>query len=68
MTIIIIPHGVNVIDKLNEEYDNLQNKYDYIKWMNSGYVEPILITFTINDYIKYREYFYLNFLKKLKKY
>ena len=22
------PHGVNVIDKLNEEYDELQKKYD----------------------------------------
>ena len=60
------PHGVNVIDKLNEEYDNLQNKYDYIKWMNSGYVAPILIVSTINDYIKYREYFYFEFPKKVE--
>ena len=25
------PHSVNVINKLNDEYDELQKKYEYIK-------------------------------------
>ena len=60
------PHSVNVIDKLNEEYDELQNKYDYIKWMNSGYIAPILIVTTIHDYIKYRGYFDFEFPNKVE--
>ena len=60
------PHGINVIDKLNEEYDELQSKYDYIKWMNSRYVAPIIIVTTIQDYIKYREYFDFKFPNKVE--
>ena len=61
-----LPQGLNIIDKLNEEYDELQNKYDYIKWFNSGYIAPILIVSTIQDYIKYREYFDFKFPKKVE--
>ena len=37
------PHGINVIDKLNEEYSELQSKYESIKSYNNRYIAPIHI-------------------------
>lgn len=61
-----LPQSVNVIDKLNEEYAELQKKYDYIKWINSGYIAPIIIVTTLEDYIKYTEYFFFEFPRKVE--
>jgi len=41
------PHGVNVIDKLNEEYDELQKKYDELKDKYFHYVKKHAIQQTI---------------------
>ena len=45
-----IPHGFNVIDKLNEEYSELQSKYDTIKSMAKRYITPIQIAKTFDEY------------------
>ena len=49
------PHGVNVIDKLNEEYSELQSKYDTIKSMTDRYIAPIQISKTLDEYKKYEK-------------
>ena len=53
------PHGVNVIDKLNEEYDELQKKYDKLYGKIKKYVMPIIIT---ENYEKYQYYISLLFI------
>ena len=49
------PHGVNVIDKLNEEYSELQSKYNTIKSMTDRYIAPIQISKTLDEYKKYEK-------------
>ena len=44
------PHGVNVIDKLNEEYDELQKKYDKLYDKIKKYVMPIVIAENYEQY------------------
>jgi len=51
------PHGINVIDKLNEEYDQLQSKYEYIKSITDRYIAPIQISKTFDEYKKYEKIF-----------
>ena len=46
------PHGINVIDKLNEEYSELQSKYDNIKSTTDRYIAPIHISKTFDEYKK----------------
>lgn len=53
------PHGVNVIDKLNEEYDELQKKYDKLYDKIKKYIIPIIIT---ENYEKYQYYISLLFI------
>tara|TARA_Y100001958_G_scaffold82661_1_gene55972 strand:- start:1187 stop:1909 length:723 start_codon:yes stop_codon:yes gene_type:complete len=50
-----IPHGINVIDKLNEEYDQLQSKYEYIKSITDRYIAPIHIAKNYDEYKKYEK-------------
>ena len=44
------PHGINVIDKLNEEYSELQSKYDTIKSLTERYIAPIQKAKTFDEY------------------
>mgnify|MGYP001361765414 CR=1 FL=1 len=61
------PHGINVIDKLNEEYSELQSKYDTIKSYNNRYIAPIHIAKTFNEYKKYEKILNEEFPKKVRK-
>lgn len=69
-----LPHGVNVIDKLNEEYDQLQSKYDqlqskydeYIKSIINRYIAPIHIAKTFDEYKKYEKTLDEEFPKKVR--
>lgn len=47
------PHGVNVIDKLNEEYDELQKKYDELKKKINKFKLPFIIVNSIEEYKRY---------------
>ena len=49
------PHGINVIDKLNEEYDELQSKCEYIRSITDRYIAPIHISKTLDEYKKYEK-------------
>jgi hypothetical protein len=60
------PHGINVIDKLNEEYDQLQSKYEYIKSIINRYIAPIHIAKTFDEYKKYEKTLYEEFPKKVR--
>ena len=51
-----LPHGINVIDKLNKEYDQLQSNYDeYIKSITNRYIAPIQIAKNYDEYKKYEK-------------
>lgn len=50
-----LPHGINVIDKLNEEYEQLQSNYEYIKSITDRYIAPIHIAKTFDEYKKYEK-------------
>lgn len=50
-----LPQSVNVIDKLNEEYDELQSKYEYIKSITDRYIAPFQIAKTYDEYKKYEK-------------
>jgi len=60
------PHGVNVIDKLNEEYSELQSKYDSIKSMTDRYIAPIHISKTFDEYKKYEKILNEEFPEKVR--
>jgi hypothetical protein len=60
------PHGVNVIDKLNEEYSELQSKYDNIKSYNNRYIAPIQIAKTYDEYLKYKKILNEEFPDKIR--
>ena len=61
------PHGINVIDKLNEEYSELQSKYDeYIKSITARYIAPFHIAKTFDEYKKYEKILYEEFPKKVR--
>lgn len=60
------PHGINVIDKLNEEYDQLQSKYEYIKSIMNRYIAPIHIAKTFDEYKKYEKILNEEFPKKIR--
>ena len=60
------PHGINVIDKLNEEYSELQSKYDTIKSYNNRYIAPIHIAKTFDEYKKYEKILNEEFPKKVR--
>lgn len=60
------PHGINVIDKLNEEYDQLQSKYEYIKSITDRYIAPIHIAKTYDEYKKYEKKLDEEFPKKVR--
>lgn len=49
------PHGINVIDKLNEEYSELESKYEYIKSITDRYIAPIHIAKNYDEYKKYEK-------------
>lgn len=44
------PYGINVIDKLNEEYDELQKKYDELKKKINKFKLPYIIVNSIEKY------------------
>ena len=50
-----LPQSVNVIDKLNQEYDELQSKYEYIKSITDRYIAPFQIAKTYDEYKKYEK-------------
>jgi hypothetical protein len=60
------PHGVNVINKLNEEYSELQSKYESIKRMTDRYIAPIQISKTFDEYKKYEKILNEEFPKKVR--
>ena len=60
------PHGINVIDKLNEEYDQLQSKYEYIKSITDRYIAPIHIAKTFDEYKKYEKKLDEEFPEKIR--
>lgn len=60
------PHGVNVIDKLNEEYSELKSKYDTIKSMTDRYIAPIQISKTLDEYKKYEKNLNEEFPEKVR--
>lgn len=60
------PHGINVIDKLNEEYSELQSKYDTIKSITDRYIAPIYISKTLDEYTKYEKILNEEFPKKIR--
>jgi hypothetical protein len=60
------PHGINVIDKLNEEYDQLQSKYEYIKRITNRYIAPIHITKTFDEYKNYEKILNEEFPEKIR--
>lgn len=60
------PHGINVIDKLNEEYDQLQSKYEYIKRITNRYISPIHITKTFDEYKNYEKILNKEFPEKIR--
>ena len=62
-----IPHGINVIDKLNEEYSELQSKYEYIKSITDRYIAPIHIAKNYDEYKKYENILNEEFPKKVRK-
>ena len=55
-----IPHGINVIDKMNEELDELQKKYDELQKKVNKFIPPIIIVDTVDEYKKN-----VNYLKKI---
>ena len=59
------PHGINVIDKLNEEYSVLQSKYEYIKSITDRYIAPVQIAKNYDEYKKY-EKILDEFLEKIR--
>jgi len=60
------PHGINVIDKLNEEYSELQSKYDTIKSITDRYIAPIHIAKTFDEYKKYEKILNEEFPEKIR--
>lgn len=60
------PHGINVIDKLNEEYSELESKYEYIKSITDRYIAPIHIAKTFDEYKKYEKILNEEFPKKVR--
>ena len=60
------PHVINVIDKLNEEYSELQSKYEYIKSITNRYIAPIHIAKTFDEYKKYEKTLDEEFPKKVR--
>jgi hypothetical protein len=60
------PHGINVIDKLNEEYSDLQSKYESIKSYNNRYIAPIQISKTFDEYKKYEKNLNEEFPEKIR--
>lgn len=60
------PHGINVIDKLNEEYSELQSKYESIKSYNNRYIAPIHIAKNYDDYKKYEKILNEEFPEKIR--
>ena len=61
-----IPHGINVIDKLNEEYSELQSKFEYIKSITYRYIAPVQIAKTYDEYKKYEKILDEEFPKKVR--
>lgn len=53
------PHGINIIDKLNEEYSELQSK-------NNRYVAPIHIAKTFDECLKYDKILNEEFPEKIR--
>ena len=60
------PHGINVIDKLNEEYSELQSKYDNILSYNNRYIAPIHIAKNYDEYKKYEKILNEEFPEKVR--
>lgn len=60
------PHGINVIDKLNEEYSELQSKYESIKSYNNRYIAPIHIAKNYDEYKKYEKFLNEEFPEKIR--
>ena len=60
------PHGINVIDKLNEEYSELQSKFEYIKSITDRYIAPVQIAKTYDEYKKYEKILDEEFPKKVR--
>ena len=61
-----LPQSVNVIDKLNQEYDELLSKYEYIKSITDRYISPIHIAKTFDEYKKYEKILDEDFPKKVR--
>ena len=60
------PHGVNVIDKLNEEYDELQKKYDELKKKINKFKLPFIIVNSIEEYKRYDDIISNQFEHKIR--
>lgn len=67
------PSAINIIDKLNEEYTDLESKYtileckfNYFKKINSRYIAPIIISKNYDEFINFNKFLLEKFPKKLE--
>ena len=58
-----IPHGINVIDKMNEELEELQNKYEQI---TNKFKIPYKISKSIEEYKNYDDKICIEFKNNIK--
>ena len=63
-----IPHGINVIDKMNEELDELQKKYDELQKKVNKFIPPIIIVDTVDEYKKKCKLFEEDLVTKIEEF
>jgi len=61
-----LPQGVNVIDKINEEFNELQKKYNELEDKVNQFKAPYIIVETIEKYKKYDDIISNQFRIKIK--
>ena len=63
-----IPHGINVIDKMNEEFNELQKKYDKLEKKVNMFKSPYIIVKTKEEYKIYDDIIFNQFKIKIKEF
>ena len=61
-----MPHGINVIDKMNDELEELQQKYNELNNKINKFKIPYKISNTIEEYNKYNNDIQIKFKNKIK--
>ena len=61
-----MPFGINVVDKMNKELEDLQKKYNELNKKTNKFRVPYKISKNIEEYNKYNKKICIDFKNKIK--